>query len=110
MTDARRPPDDVLARRLRVRGEPEQRQWRRGLIGATPSPSLESHGESWRERHWSSRTLHRLGEVTAHAGAGLVAASAVIVRLVVGVASGFPDWWETVLYATSASVTLVMVF
>ena len=29
---------------------------------------------------------------------------------VVGVLTGFPGWWETVLYSTAASVTVVMVF
>ena len=91
-------------------GGPDQRQWRRGLIRAASSPSLETHGEGWEQRHWTSRTLHRLGELSAHAGAGLAAAVAVLVWLGVGVASGFPDWWETVLYSTSAAVTLVMVF
>jgi low affinity Fe/Cu permease len=35
---------------------------------------------------------------------------AVTAWVVVGVATGFPRWWETVLYATGTSVTLVMVF
>jgi low affinity Fe/Cu permease len=111
MPDAPSPPDDAIAhRRRRVRGHPDQPQWRRGLIRAAPAPSLEIHGEDWEHRHWSSRTLHRLGELSAHAGAGLIAASAVVVWLTVGVAYDFPGWWETVLYATSSSVTLVMVF
>jgi low affinity Fe/Cu permease len=109
--------DDVIAeRRQRVRQAPGEPEWRRGLIGAADGESsvakaaLSTHGGAWEERHWSSRALHRLGEVTAHAGAGLVAALAVLVWLVVGVVAGFPGWWETVLYSSSASVTLVMVF
>jgi low affinity Fe/Cu permease len=39
-----------------------------------------------------------------------VAAAAVLAWLAVGVATDFPDWWETVLSSTGASVTLVMVF
>jgi low affinity Fe/Cu permease len=51
-----------------------------------------------------------MGQVSAHSGAGLVAAGFVCVWLTLGIAIGFPSWWETVLYSTSASVTLVMVF
>jgi low affinity Fe/Cu permease len=104
-------PDDVIQdRRRRVRTGPDEPEWRRGLIGAAQPPALPTHGEGWEERHWSSRALHRLGELSAHAGAGLVAALAVVVWLAVGAASDFPDWWETVLYSSSASVTLIMVF
>ncbi len=110
--------DDVIAQRRReVRSRAEDPTWRRGLIRSSGDggtslspPSLPEHGDAWGDRHWSSRSLHRLGEVTSHAGAGLVAAAAVLVWLGVGVAVGFPDWWETVLYSSSASVTLVMVF
>lgn len=86
----------------------EQGRWRRGLIRGTPGGAV--HGSSWAERHWSSRALHRLGEVTSHAGAGLCAAAAVLTWLVVGLVRSFPDWWETVLYSVTASVTFVMVF
>ena len=34
----------------------------------------------------------------------------MVVWVTVGAVAGFPHWWETVLYSTSASVTLVMVF
>src|SRR5687767_11066139 len=100
--------DEVIAdRRRQVRTDPE---WRRGLIGEAPPAAVPSHGDGWDERHWSSRALHRLGEASAHAAAGLVAATAVLAWLAVGVATDFPDWWETVPYSTGASVTLVMVF
>jgi len=103
--------DDVIAeRRQRVQEAPGDPEWRRGLIGAADGATLSPHGDAWEARHWSSRALHRLGEVSAHAGAGLVAALAVVVWLTVGVVAGFPGWWEKVLYATSSSVTLVMVF
>ncbi|CAN5605519.1 hypothetical protein BH18ACT1_BH18ACT1_10090 [soil metagenome] len=93
--------------------------WRQGLIDASSAgdggarPALSGragHGHSWSERHWTSRTLHRLGEVAAHSTAGLVASGTIVAWALVGVATKFPDWWETVLYATSSSVTLVMVF
>jgi low affinity Fe/Cu permease len=103
-------PDDVIAdRRRQVRGT-EEPEWRRGLIRGAPGGTLPAHGEGWHERHWSSRALHRLGEASAHAGAGLAAALAVLGWVAVGLATDFPDWWEKVLYASSSSVTLVMVF
>jgi low affinity Fe/Cu permease len=68
------------------------------------------HAPSWNERQLASRALHRTGEVTSHAATGLLAAGLVVVWLVVGIVESFPDWWETVLYSVSASVTFVMVF
>ena len=68
------------------------------------------HGDSWRERHWSSRVLHRVDELTSHAVAGLLAGTSVVVWTVVGLVAGFPDWWQTVLYSSSSCVTLLMVF
>lgn len=101
---------DVIAdRRRQVRSGTKDDEWRRGLIGASGT-ALPVHGKGWEQRHWSSRAVHRLGELTAHAGAGLLAAAAVVGWVGVGLVTGFPDWWETVLYATSSSVTLVMVF
>ena len=68
------------------------------------------HGDDWHERHWSSRVLHRVDELTSHAAAGLLAGSAVVAWTVVGLVAGFPDWWQTVLYSSSSCVTLLMVF
>ena len=103
-------PDDVINDRRRQVRTPDEPEWRQGLIRGTPGSALPAHGEGWHERHWSSRALHRLGEASAHAFAGLAAALAVLGWLGVGVATDFPDWWEKVLYATSSSLTLVMVF
>ena len=111
MAHAPEPHADVIAsRRRQVQTAPDEPEWRRGLIESTASAALQSHGEAWEERQWSSRALHRLGEASAHAAAGLAAALAVFVWLAVGALAGFPDWWEKVLYATSSSVTVVMVF
>jgi low affinity Fe/Cu permease len=35
---------------------------------------------------------------------------AVTIALCVGVVSGFPQWWQTILYSTNALVTLLMLF
>src|SRR3569833_2171970 len=64
----------------------------------------------WRQRAWSSRVLHRLGQLTSHAGAGLLAGVVVIGWLIVGLAIDFPGWWEDVLYIASSLTTLIMVF
>jgi len=69
-----------------------------------------AHANEWTDRHWSSRLLHRVGEVAAHAGAGVVASLLVAGWLALGLRTGFPEWWQTSLYVTTGSVTFVMVF
>jgi|tagenome__1003787_1003787.scaffolds.fasta_scaffold20294202_1 low affinity Fe/Cu permease len=115
-----RPPgtDPVVAHRRqwvdrKMREQPSIR-WRRGQI----EPSEGDEGRKFlptpdphrRHRTRGSRVLHQFGDVSSHAGAGLAAAAFVVAWAVVGVISGFPHWWEVVLYAISSSVTLVMVF
>jgi low affinity Fe/Cu permease len=63
-----------------------------------------------RHRSWSSRALHQLGDWSSRAAAGVVVAGVVLAWVVVGALTDFPRWWETVLYSTAASVTVVMVF
>jgi low affinity Fe/Cu permease len=63
-----------------------------------------------RHRSWSSRALHRLGDWASQAAAGVVVACVVAAWVAVGALTGFPRWWETILYSTAASVTVVMVF
>lgn len=58
----------------------------------------------------SSGALHRVGDVTSNAVAGLVAAIAAACWIVVGAIADFPDWWQVCLYSTTAIVTFVMVF
>ena len=69
-----------------------------------------THHDDWLARHWASRLLHRVGEIVADAGAGVVAALLALVWAIVGAAAGFPTWWATVLYSVTASITFVMVF
>ena len=95
----------VDERRQNARAERPQHRWRRVL----PVPGVP-HAETWRERHWSSRLLHWIGEVAGHAGSGLIASAAVVGWGAVGFGFGFPVWWQTVLYSVTASVTFVMVF
>ena len=68
------------------------------------------HSLDWRQRHWSSRLLHRVGEVVSHSATGIIAAVVVAVWTVVGIVSRFPIWWQTTLYSVTGSVTFVMVF
>jgi len=105
------PLDDTSRRRAWVSREQSHAaddRWVKGIFNRRES-GVRTSGE-WQSRSRPSRALHRMGQVSAHAGAGLVAAGFVCVWLTLGIATGFPSWWETVLYATSASVTLVMVF
>jgi low affinity Fe/Cu permease len=63
-----------------------------------------------RDKQWSSRVLHQIGKVSERPAAGLIAAGALVTWVAVGVSTGFPSWWENVLYSASSSVTVVMVF
>ena len=69
-----------------------------------------AHANEWTNRHWSSRLLHRVGEIVAHAGSGIIAAVLIVGWLTLGLTTRFPDWWQTTLYAVTGSVTFVMVF
>ena len=81
--------------------------WRSGMFGGG---GQRFHASEWAQRHWSSRALHRVGDVVAHAGSGILAAILVLAWAIVGVATTFPGWWQTTLYSVTGSVTLVMVF
>jgi len=95
----------VERRRVDLAAEAGTGRWRRGLFaGSTP------HHPHWNSRSWASRSLHRVGETVAHAASGVVAAALVLVWIAVGAAVGFPDWWATIFYVVTASVTFVMVF
>ena len=69
-----------------------------------------AHANEWTSRQRSSRLLHRVGEVVAHAGSGILAAVLVVGWLGIGLTTGFPTWWQTTLYSVTGSVTFVMVF
>jgi len=58
----------------------------------------------------SSNLLHQLGSWSSQAAAGVTVAGLLAGWIVVGVATGFPSWWQAVLYSTSSAVTMVMVF
>jgi low affinity Fe/Cu permease len=99
--------DDPVAQR-RQRLEDQVREGlshRRQRLDETEGPASQRP-----HRSWSSHVLHRLGQWASRAVAGVIVACAVAVWWVVGVRAGFPHWWETVLYSTTASVTVVMVF
>src|SRR4051794_26656311 len=107
--------DDVVAHRRqwvdrRIRQRPAL-GWRRGQIPAAVAAGGERGrfgirvDPYHRHRTRASRILHRVGDISSHAGAGLVAAAFVAVWVTVGAVTGFPHWWETVLYSVSASVT-----
>lgn len=74
------------------------------------APTTPTHAPGWKDRQWSSRVLHRVGELVGHSIAGLAAALLVAGWAVVGAFYGFPSWWQTTLYSVSGAVTLPMVF
>jgi low affinity Fe/Cu permease len=83
-----------------------------GYMGDVPSPESAADDSSLRGGHHtrSSHLLHRLGEWSSRASAGVTVACLVAGWGVVGAITGFPSWWQIALYTTSSSVTVVMVF
>ena len=90
-----------------VEPEGSERAGRRRSIRLAPSAI---HAPGWKDRQWSSRVLHRLGESMSHSATGFAATILVVTWALVGVACGFASWWTTALYSVTASVTFVMVF
>ena len=116
MTDRPPHPTDEPAERQRWIGQ-KQREvekektsgtWHRGMLNSSSVSS--THSPHWEQRPATSRALHRIGEVAGGTGAGIVAAALVVAWVLVGVAYGFPEWWQTVLFSVTGSVTFVMVF
>jgi low affinity Fe/Cu permease len=73
------------------------------------TPSTQ-HAPGWKDRSWTSRVLHRLDEAGSHPLAGFIAIFMVVGWAAVGLFTGFPGWWATILYGATSSVTFVMVF
>ena len=92
------------------RGRPRRRGRGRSTRLLTGSSVAPVHDSAWEQRHWTSRVLHRLGDIAARSTAGVLAALFVVAWAVVGLALGYPSWWLTVLYSVTGSVTFVMVF
>ncbi len=69
-------------------------------------------GDTLRGPHhtWSSHLLHQLGDWSSKAAAGVTVACLLAIWAVVGAVTGFPSWWQVVLYSTTSAVTVVMVF
>lgn len=118
MTNSERPHVNEVSQD-RQRGLDEQRQrfeddrrtgrWR-GTHSFRGSSVATAHSPGWELRHWTSRLLHRIGELAAHSGAGILAALLIVLWAAVGVFVGFPSWWQITLYSVTGSVTFVMVF
>jgi low affinity Fe/Cu permease len=101
-------PDDPVAQR-RQRVDRQVREGQRRSRRSGPDKTAIPAGRR-PHRSWSSHILHRLGRWSSKAFAGVTVACSLAAWGVVGVWVGFPRWWETVLYSTTASVTVVMVF
>lgn len=111
------PAEEITERRQRVHHQAGHRRWRKGRVGASEDTrrglfrsDRDPRSNARLERSRSSRALHRVGQITSHAAAGLVVVLVVLIWLLVGWLNSFPTWWEVTLYSTSSSITLVMVF
>ncbi len=78
--------------------------------GVTGSSVAAAHASDWDRRHWTSRVLHDVGELASRSSAGVLAATVVVLWVVVGAVFDFPTWWSTAFFSGTASVTFVMVF
>jgi low affinity Fe/Cu permease len=85
----------------------KQAKWQHGMFSTS---ARRVHATDWARRHWSSRLLHRVGDIVSHASSGIIAALLVAVWTAIGLATGFPGWWQTILYSVAGAVTFVMVF
>jgi len=98
----------VDRQRRRAAAERLTRRHRRASLPGSSAGTGQTAG--WEQRHWTSRLLHHLGGLAAHSGAGTLAGVMVAGWAVIGLATGFPAWWQTTLYSVTGSVTFVMVF
>ena len=96
-------------RRQRAKDELATGRWN-GHGKFRGSSVATAHASGWELRHWTSRLLHRLGELAAQSGAGISAALLIVVWVAVGGIAGFPSWWQITLYSVTGSITFVMVF
>jgi low affinity Fe/Cu permease len=71
--------------------------------------TLEPTGE-WERRRLSSRVIHRAGAVLEEPGAGVTVAACILAWTITGAVTGFPDWWQIILYSVGSTVTVIMVF
>ncbi len=84
----------------------------------TQGNSSDDHGDmttgsplgEWERRRLSSRVLHRAGAVLEEPGAGVSVAACILAWTITGAATGFPDWWQIILYSVGSTVTVIMVF
>ncbi len=109
---------DVETAAPALRADPSERQhWLRERRHASLTsrraarPAVGAHhAETWEDRHWSSRLLHWIGDLTANATVGIAVAALLLAWGLVGAEEHFPAWWQTILYSIAGSVTLLMAF
>ncbi len=82
--------------------------WRQGQIDPAEGPPVPLDDQG--HRRWSSRQLHRLGDLTSHAWAGAAVLIVVLGWIAYGGVVGFPRYWQSVLESVASVITLIMVF
>ena len=73
-------------------------------------PSVKPGGLRGPHHTRSSHLLHQLGDWSSKAAAGVTVSCLLAGWTAFGAVTGFPSWWQTVLYSTTSAVTVVMVF
>ncbi|HET9689527.1 MAG TPA: low affinity iron permease family protein [Acidimicrobiales bacterium] len=97
----------LTSRRRAVAHALAARPARRWRIGRVDDGDGAPEGQG---RRWSSRQLHRLGQLASHAWAGATVALVAVGWVGLGAVEGFPVWWFDGLAASTSIVTVVMLF
>lgn len=81
-----------------------------GTSAIRPVSELRPVFDGSRHATVGSRWVHQFAAATTHSAATVAFVVALVAWVAIGIATSFPAWWATVLYSTSAAVTMVMVF
>jgi low affinity Fe/Cu permease len=102
--------DQFRVRRLHIQRHRAPSGRRRWLVGRASETDRGDQDARRRHRRWSSRQLHRLGDLASHAWAGVIVGLVALAWVLDGVLTGFPSYWVAILQSVTALVTVVMLF
>ena len=102
--------DQFRLRRLRIERQLAPSGRHRWQLRRVSEAHSDQQVPGHRHRRWSSRQLHRLGDLASHAWAGVIVALVALGWVLDGVLTGFPSYWPAILQSVTAVVTVVMLF